>query len=60
METLCPELDLIQECPAGSLDTTITAAVSILCALCTAECGEGKRFSCWNLVSDPSSKAEML
>ena len=46
VKVLCPEFDLIQDGPAGPLQTTVTVAMTILGPLRTGEIIEGGQLSC--------------
>ena len=53
----CPEFHLVQDSPAGPLETMITIAMSVLGLLSTAEIVDDSRFGCRrNRVRHPPMK----
>jgi hypothetical protein len=44
-KVMCPQFYLVQNCPAGSLETTVAISMSILGLVCIAKIVEDSRFS---------------
>lgn len=57
-EVRFPVLDLVQNGSAGSLETTSTATMSILCLPCTADIIKDSRLGCRRFGSGAGDKRE--
>ena len=58
IEVPYPERNFVQDCPAGSLEATFTAAMPILGLLCTVDIVEHSRLSCLEFASGAHHRAE--